>query len=108
MIGTLIINESVQPGQKGENSLKMTLGQSMDFLGRMIKPATLNVIEGKVYELKGDNIHQFLKSVYVALEENGQLYIQLSNDISLLEKAQSLTKMVGFQNINMQTLNNVC
>ena len=54
MINTLIINESVRPGVKGEEGIKLTLNQSLDFLSRVIKPSTLSLIEGKANDLKPD------------------------------------------------------
>jgi len=40
-------------------------------LGRVIKPATLQLIEGKTQDLEIDNFHSFLKNAFVALGENG-------------------------------------
>lgn len=54
MINTLIVNESVLPGQKGEDTIKLTLLQTIDFLERVIKPGTLKSIEGKTHDLQPD------------------------------------------------------
>jgi len=49
----------------------MTLQQSADFLARVIKPATLQLIEGKAHDLDNDNFHSFLKNAFAALGEDG-------------------------------------
>lgn len=44
----------------------------------MIKPATLDVVEGKTNDLKPDQYHAFLKGAFAALNENGKLEINFT------------------------------